>query len=45
MADEYELKCYKNNTIYQPAKGGMINVFRLFICKSFDLLRKDGHRR
>ena len=43
MADEYELKCYKNNTIYQPAKGGMINVFRLFICKSFDLLRKDGH--
>ena len=43
MADEYELKCYKNNTIYQPAKGGMINVFRLFICKSFELLRKDGH--
>lgn len=21
----------------------MINIFRLFICKSFDLLRKDGH--
>lgn len=43
MADEYELKCYKNNPVYQPAKGGMINVFRLFICKSFDLLKRDGH--
>lgn len=43
MADEYELKYYKNNSIYQPAKGGMINVFRLFICKSFDLLRQNGH--
>ena len=43
MADEYELKCYKTNPVFQPAKGRMINVFRLFICKSFDLLRKDGH--
>lgn len=43
MADEYELKYYKTNLVYQPAKGGMINVFRLFICKSFNLLRKDGH--
>ena len=43
MADEYELKCYKNDDIYKPAKGGMINIFRLFICKSFDLLRNDGH--
>lgn len=43
MADAYELKYYKDSTIYQPAKGGMINVFRLFICKSFDLLRQDGH--
>ena len=24
-------------------KGGMINIFRLFICKSFDLLRSEGH--
>lgn len=43
MADAYELKYYKNSPIYQPAKGGMINIFRLFICKSFDLLRQDGH--
>lgn len=43
MADEYALTYYKNSTVYAPAKGGMINIFRLFICKSFDLLRKDGH--
>lgn len=43
MADEYELKYYKTNKILQPAKGGMINIFRLFICKSFGLLKKDGH--
>ena len=43
MADEYEMKCYKSSPIYAPAKGGMINVFRLFICKSFDLLRREGH--
>lgn len=43
IADEYELKCYKNDGVYKPAKGGMINIFRLFICKSFDLLRNDGH--
>lgn len=43
MADEYELKYYKTNFVYKPAKGGMINIFRLFICKSFDLLRRDGH--
>lgn len=43
MANEYELACYKNAPLYKPAKGGMINIFRLFICKSFDLLRKDGH--
>lgn len=43
MADDYELKCYKSSPVYQPAKGGMINIFRLFICKSFELLRRDGH--
>ena len=42
-ADEFELACYKNSPIYKPAKGGMINIFRLFICKSFDLLKQDGH--
>lgn len=34
---------YKQCDIYKPAKGGMINIFRLFICKSYDVLRKDGH--
>lgn len=43
IADEYELDCYKNSSIYKPAKGGMINVFRLFICKSFDLLNLYGN--
>ncbi len=43
MANEFELACYKNAPLYKPAKGGMINIFRLFICKSFDLLKKDGH--
>lgn len=42
-ADEFEVKCYKENDIYKPAKGGMINIYRLFICKSYDILRKDGH--
>ena len=42
-ANEFELKCYKESDIYKPAKGGMINIFRLFICKSYDILRKDGH--
>ncbi len=43
MADKFDLRYYKANPIFQPAKGGMINIFRLFICKSFDLLRWDGH--
>lgn len=43
MANEFELNCYKTADIYKPAKGGMINIFRLFICKSFDLLKENGH--
>ena len=43
IADKYEVECYKNRPLYKPAQGGMINIFRLFICKSFDLLRTDGH--
>ena len=43
IADEYEVNCYKKNPLYKPAQGGMINIFRLFICKSFKLLRKKGH--
>lgn len=43
IADKYEVECYKKRPLYKPAQGGMINIFRLFICKSFDLLRPEGH--
>lgn len=43
MASEFDVTCYKKAPLYKPAKGGMLNIFRLFICKSFDLLKKDGH--
>ncbi len=43
IADNYEIDYYKKSTIYKPAQGGMINIFRLFICKSFNLLRMNGH--
>lgn len=42
-ANKFELNYYKQSDIYRPAKGGMINIFRLFICKSYDVLRKDAH--
>ena len=42
-ADKFEMEAYKKNPIYKPAQGGMINIFRLFICKSFALLRAGGH--
>ncbi len=38
-----EIKFYKTNDMYKAAKGGMINIFRLFICKSHNLLRQNGH--
>lgn len=41
--DDFALNYYKSNPLYAPAKGGMLNIFRLFICKSFSLLRKGGH--
>ena len=42
-ANKYEIEVYKKKNIYKPAKGGIINIFRLFVCKSFDLLRDNGH--
>lgn len=42
-ANKYEIEVYKKENIYKPAKGGIINIFRLFVCKSFDLLRDNGH--
>lgn len=43
IATEREIEYYKNNNIYKPAKGGVLNIFRLFICKSFELLKVNGH--
>ena len=43
VATQEEVDYYQKNALYQPAKGGMINIFRLFICKSFDLLKNNAH--
>jgi len=37
-----ELKYYKTSSEYEPARGGMINIFRLFILKSIYLIRNNG---
>ena len=33
---------YKNSLEYKPAVSGAMNIFKLFIVKSFSLLKKDG---
>ena len=43
MATPEEIEYYKRCSIYKAAKGGMINIFRLFICKSHYLLKNNGH--
>ena len=40
---EADLEYYKSNPLYKPAKGGMLNIYRLFICKSHDLLKENGY--
>lgn len=37
-----ELHHYKTSPSYEPARGGMINIFKLFIIKSIYLIRKNG---
>lgn len=37
-----EAHFYKNSTYYEPATGGMLNIFRLFILRSIKLLNKSG---
>lgn len=38
-----KLYSYYNNTpLYFYARGGVINIYRLFICRCFSLLRMDG---
>ena len=38
-----QLDYYKDSPQYKPAKGGMLNIFRLFICRSYKLLKKGGN--
>ena len=33
---------YKSLPTYEHAKGGVINIFRLFICRTYQLLKRDG---
>jgi Alw26I/Eco31I/Esp3I family type II restriction m6 adenine DNA methyltransferase len=37
------LEYYKNSSAYEWAKGGVLNIYRMFICRCFSLLKKDGH--
>ena len=43
FATDIELNYYKNSLIYQPAKGGMLNIYRLFVCLSYYLLKEKGN--
>jgi len=42
VVPDEELEYYKENELYSPATGGMLNIFRLFIVKSISLLRESG---
>ena len=37
-----ELDYYKTQKQYSAALGGQVNIFRLFICRSISLLKRDG---
>ncbi len=37
-----EIIIYKNTKEFKPALGGMVNVFRLFIVKSINIIRQKG---
>ena len=38
-----ELNFYKKSDMYKAAKGGMLNIYRLFVCRSHHLLKQKGH--
>lgn len=42
VVSESELQHYKTAEEYAPAQGRMLNIYRLFICKSLNLLKKNG---
>lgn len=42
VVSEQELQYFKSSPEYAPARGGMINVFRLFVVRSVNILRDGG---
>jgi Alw26I/Eco31I/Esp3I family type II restriction m6 adenine DNA methyltransferase len=42
IVTDQELQDFKSAPEFSPARGGMINVFRLFIVRSINILRKRG---
>ncbi len=40
---EEQMKTIKSSIQYESAKGGLLNIYRLFICKSHYILRKKGN--
>ena len=42
LVSEPELQHFKSASEYAPARGGMINIFRLFIVRSVNILREGG---
>ena len=40
---DLEINYYKTAPLFAPAKGGMLNIYRLFICRSHYLLKVNGH--
>ena len=42
VVSDQELQHYKSSPEYAPARGGMINIFRLFIVRSVNILREAG---
>lgn len=42
-AESAQVEYYKKSPLYDAAKGGPINIFRLFICRTYQLLKKDGY--
>lgn len=37
------LEYYKNSPAYAWARGGVLNIYRMFICRCFSLLKEEGH--
>jgi adenine-specific DNA-methyltransferase len=42
VVTEEQLQYFKNHSAYSPAQGGILNIFRLFVLKSIQLLADKG---